>query len=98
MPHPIRFHPAALRDANEAAGWYAERSARAAIRFLDELDRLIESIAAAPDRFPLFEGVLRRAIFRRFPYYIVFRPDVAGITVLAIAHAKRRPNFWHGRS
>jgi plasmid stabilization system protein ParE len=31
MQRSVRFHPAALRDAKEAAAWYAERSARAAV-------------------------------------------------------------------
>jgi plasmid stabilization system protein ParE len=51
MPRSVRFHPAALQDAEEAAGWYAERSARAAVRFLDELDRLIDLIVISPSRF-----------------------------------------------
>jgi plasmid stabilization system protein ParE len=52
MPRVVRFHPAALQDAHEATAWYAERSVRAAIRFMDELDRLIERIAVSPDLFP----------------------------------------------
>jgi len=51
MPRAIRFHPAALQDAHEAAAWYADRSGRVAIRFLDELDRLIELVAASPTCF-----------------------------------------------
>ena len=98
MPRSVRFHPAALQDADEAAEWYAERSVRAAIRFLDELDRLIDLIAISPDRFPVFEADLRRAVFRRFPFYVVFRVDDADVVVIAVAHAKRRPRFWHGRT
>jgi plasmid stabilization system protein ParE len=48
----VRFHPAALQDAEEAVAWYAERSVRAALRFLDELDRLIDLVAVSPGRFP----------------------------------------------
>jgi plasmid stabilization system protein ParE len=98
MPRSVRFHPAALQDAEEAAGWYAERSVRAAVRFLDELDRLIDLIAISPNRFQVFDGDLRRAVFRRFPFYIVFRADDLNIVVLAVAHGKRRPRFWHNRT
>ena len=97
MRRSVRFHPAALQDADEAAAWYAERSVRAAIRFLDELDRLIDVIAGSPDRFQSFDGYLRRAVFRRFPFYIVFRADDLNVVVLAVAHGKRRPRFWQGR-
>ena len=43
MPRSVSFHPAAQQDADEAAAWYAERSVRAAVRFLDELDRVMIS-------------------------------------------------------
>ena len=98
MRRSVRFHPAALQDADEAAAWYAERSVRASIRFLDELDRLIDLIAASPERFPVFEVDLRTAVLRRFPFYVVFRADHLGIVVIAVAHGKRRPRFWRGRT
>ena len=98
MRRSVRFHPAALQDADEAAAWYAERSVRAAIRLLDELDRLVEFIAVSPNRFQVFDADLRRAVFRRFPFYIVYRADDLTAVVLAIAHGKRRPRFWYDRT
>ena len=98
MSKSVRFHPAALQDAEESAAWYADRSVRAAVRFLDELDRLIDLIAISPDRFQVFDADLRRAVFRRFPFYIVFRADDLDVVVLAVAHGKRRPRFWHNRT
>jgi len=97
MDRSVRFHPAAAQEADEAAAWYAERSTRAGIRFLDELDRLIDLIRASPESFPVFDSGLRRAVFRRFPFYVVFRMEDLNITVLAIAHGKRRPRYWRGR-
>ena len=97
MQRSVRFHPAALQDAEGAAAWYAERSVRAAVRFLDELDRLIDLIALSPDGYQTFDTDLRRAVLRRFPFYIVFRADVVNVVVLAVAHGKRRPRFWQNR-
>ena len=97
MRRPVRFHPAALQDADEAAAWYAERSVRAAVRFLDELDRLIDLVALSSDTFPVCDADFRRAVFRRFPFYLVFRADADSVTVLAVAHGKRRPGFWRDR-
>jgi len=97
MPRSVHFHPEAMRDADEAAAWYAERSIRAAARFLDELDRLIELIAVSPEGFQVFDGDQRRAVFRRFPFYIVFQADESNVVVVAVAHGKRRPRFWQDR-
>jgi plasmid stabilization system protein ParE len=98
MRRSVRFHPAALQDAGEAAAWYAERSVRAAVRFLDELDRLIDLIAVSPSQFQVFDADIRGAVFRRFPFYIVFRADDLNVVILAAAHGKRRPRFWHNRT
>jgi plasmid stabilization system protein ParE len=97
MRRSVRFHPAALQDADDAAAWYAERSSRAANRFLGELERLIDLIAVSPGRFRVFDGGFHSALFRRFPYYLVFRVDGADIVILAVAHGKRRPRFWRSR-
>src|SRR5689334_2005124 len=98
MRRSVRFHPGALQDADGAAGWYAERSIRTGLRFLNELERLIDVIADSPQRFPIFDFDLRRAIFRRFPFYIVFRADDVRIVVFAVAHGKWRPRFWQDRN
>src|SRR5262249_61070817 len=94
----VLFQPSAVHDADEATAWYAERTIRAAVRFLDELDRLIDLISVSPNRFPIFDADLRRALFRRFPFYIVFRADDVDLVVFAVAHGKRSPRFWRNRT
>jgi len=51
MRRSVSFHPAAQQDADEAVAWYAERSVRAAVRFLDELDRVLTSSPIRPTAF-----------------------------------------------
>jgi len=74
----------------------AEHSAAA--RFLGELDRLIDLLAASPEKFPPFDTDLRRAMFQRLPFYLVFRADDFNVLVLAVAHGKSRPGFWRDRA
>lgn len=97
MPRSVRFHPAAVEDAEAAVAWYAERSPAIADRFLQEFERLMDLISGSPERFQASDRGTRRALFRRFPYSIVFRMKDATIEVLAVAHAKRRPGFWRSR-
>lgn len=52
MALPVTFPPSAAIDADEAARGYAERSTRAAVRFLDDLDHLVERIAVSPQQIP----------------------------------------------
>jgi plasmid stabilization system protein ParE len=40
----------------------------------------------------------RRALVSRFPYQVVYRLRSADIVIVAIAHLKRHPGYWRGRS
>ena len=84
----------ARRDYAEALRWYADRSVDAATRFDNALSELFEAIAVEPDRFPSYDGRHRFAIMRTFPYRVVFRRRGEEVTVVAIAHHSREPNYW----
>jgi plasmid stabilization system protein ParE len=93
----LGFHPAAIDEAETATEWYLQRSKRAAVAFLHEVERVFERIADAPEQFPMFDFGTQRAFLHRFPYVIVFRETVAGVEIIAIAHGRRRPGYWQGR-
>jgi plasmid stabilization system protein ParE len=95
---PVEFHPAALAEAEATVAWYGERSFSAAQGFLTELERAIQAISEAPNRWPLFEQGCRRFPLRRFPYLLVYREKPASIEVVAVAHGRRRPGYWRPRT
>lgn len=97
MPHTLEFLDEALEEAEEAARWYAERSATAAVGFAEELDAAIERIERAPTAWPIHEHSTRRFLLRRFPYSVVYRIDATRVVIIAVAHAHRRPGFWRNR-
>ena len=45
-----------------------------------------------PDELPV-----RSAPVRRFPYRIAYLVVDDNIHVLAVAHLRRKPQYWHGR-
>lgn len=94
---PIDFHPEAIAEAAAAGEWYRERSDAAAAAFLTELDRAIESIAEAPDRWPQYLHQTRRFLLRRFPFSVVYRRVGDRVQVVAVAHGRRRPGYWRSR-
>lgn len=93
----LAFHPEAVMDARLARLWYAARNPKAAGAFMAELDHAIEQIQAHPQGWPLWVHGTRRYPLRRFPYLVVYQATAERITVLAVAHAKRRPGFWKSR-
>lgn len=93
----VRYFPEATRELEDAFEWYAERSLKAAEAFVDEIDRALAVILAAPEVWPSFEAGTRRYLLQRFPYSVVYRMIETGIVVVALPHHKRRPGYWHRR-
>jgi plasmid stabilization system protein ParE len=93
----VRVHPDAVRDIEDGITFYLSRSQVAAERFLTEIDESLDLVAEAPERWPLFRAGTRRFVMSAFPYSIIYRVVGNDIQVLAVAHAKRRPQYWRGR-
>jgi len=61
------------------------------------MERLLQEVAADPDRFRKFDPPARRHFSKDFPYAIIFvdKPDC--VWVVAIMHMKRQTGYWHAR-
>jgi len=94
---PVELHPAAIDEARAAREWYAARSPAAGAAFGAELDRAIEAIAAAPERWATYLHGTRRYLMNRFPYLVVYREAPDRVQVIAVAHGRRRPGYWRSR-
>jgi hypothetical protein len=69
---------------------------------VDEMASILPLVQDRPHSFPQLQGFderfeIRRALLTRFPYAIVFVVQPEEIRVLAVAHAKRRPQYWLSR-
>lgn len=93
----LRLHPAAIAEARAARQWYADRSENAAAAFVSELDRAVESILSAPDRWPPYIEGTRRFLMRRFPFMVIYRQRLHVLEVVAVAHGRRKPGYWRRR-
>jgi toxin ParE1/3/4 len=87
------LHPAAARDLRLATAFYRERDTDIALDFVKVIDRALATIVAAPSRWPVKNG-WRRFPLRRFPFVIAYRQAGDLIEIGAIAHRKRRPDYW----
>jgi len=99
---PVRFAPEIAGELAEAVLWYEERKEGLGTEFLAEIEATLPLVSARPRSFPQLQGLdpvleIRRALLERFPYALVFlvRPDE--VRVLAVAHARRRPEYWLSR-
>ena len=99
MRKPVRVHPDALAEADEAYNWLAARSADSAARFSQEVVAAYARIADGPHAFARHPyGPGRYCPLRRFPYVVIFEVHAEHIGVYAVAHTRRAPGYWSGRS
>jgi plasmid stabilization system protein ParE len=95
---PYRFHPAAAAEVEEAALFYESRMPNLGKSFASEVERTIALVREFPDAGTSLDHNLRRVLVARFPYAIVYRHDQDAVLVLAVAHQRRRPDYWRQRS
>jgi plasmid stabilization system protein ParE len=95
----LRVHEAAEKELLDGAKWYEKRQRDLGEQLVDEYQAAILRILAAPTSYPKVETArtrrdIRRCVLKRFPYYVAYELCADEIVILAVAHAKRRPNYW----
>ena len=89
--------PDAEAEIREAFLWYFERSAIAADAFRTEALEGIDRLHTDALMWPEDEDQVRRYILRHFPYAVFYEIDGRTVTVLAVAHQRRKPCYWRER-
>jgi plasmid stabilization system protein ParE len=93
----VRFRREAASDVVLAREWYDEQRPGLGGEFVRSLEDTIDVIAEFPEAFPEIAVGHRRAILRRFPYFLYYRIDRDGVDVLACLHSSRSPTAWRSR-
>ena len=85
--------PDAEAETRGAFFWYFERSPLAADAFRAEVTEAIDRLAATAHIWTADENGVRRYALDRFPYTLHYEFDGTTVTVLAVAHQRRRPGY-----
>ena len=62
--------------------------------FLDDVQRAIDSIRQRPEIGANIGYGFRRVLAQRFPFSIIYWIEDGEVVVAAVAHQRRRPNYW----
>lgn len=89
-------------EAQEAALFYDVRSPGLGFEFLDAFIEALGAIGENPQRFARVETLRTRREIRsyplsKFPFNVIYEVQREQVLVLAVAHARRRPNYWKNR-
>ena len=99
MKRPIRMGAAASAELYEAVRWYEEQRPGLGSELLDAVSGTLNFASNNPLAGAAIssDARTRRLIVRRFPYQIVYRMRREEILIVAVAHFKRRPDYWKDR-
>jgi plasmid stabilization system protein ParE len=93
----ITFHQDARAELLESAHYYEERNQGLGQSFIDDVEAAIDEIQQNPHACALVSSELRRKIIRRFPFGLLYVEESDRIRIIAVAHFKRRPEYWRDR-
>lgn len=93
----VTFHEDARAEFAEAAHYYEDRVPGLGSAFTDDVEQGLEIIALNPKSSERVSDNLRRKVLLRFPYSLIYAEEPDRIRVLAVAHHKRRPEYWRYR-
>ena len=90
----------ALEELQLAAKFYAERGGNElGLAFVTEFERVANLVASNPMMGNQLRKNRRFYPFRRFPYSVFYYiSENDELRIVAIAHQRRRPNYWSQRS
>ncbi|MDO8908414.1 MAG: type II toxin-antitoxin system RelE/ParE family toxin [Pseudohongiella sp.] len=89
------FHPAAEAEFLEAIGYYESKVSGLGDALIHEFSALADLIGESPKAWKIeLPPDIRKAHLLRFPLAIVYRVMSDSFQVLAIAHDRRRPQYW----
>lgn len=94
----LHIQPAAVEDAETAAGWYEAQRPGLGIEFILELDAAIAKAVESSSAYELKYRKVRRVLMRRYPYAVYFIPESNAVEVIAILHQHRDPSTWQSRA
>jgi plasmid stabilization system protein ParE len=94
---PAIFLPEAARELEEAILYYELRSQGLGKQFSMETESAVKDIEKDPEIWPLFKESTRRRLLKRFPFAILYRVEATEVVIVAVAHLRRKPDYWKDR-
>jgi toxin ParE1/3/4 len=95
----VCFDEHAVADFDAITKYYLRINRGLAARFIEELDKQIRLLVGNPRLGQALEDDYRRFPLPKFPYTVTYEIDASKnvITIAALSHQRRRPDYWRGR-
>ncbi len=102
MTRRFRTEPEAAAELGDAAVWYESQRTGLGLELIAAVDATIERIGRWSQAAPHVHGVPRelsvhKAPVGSFPCGVAYLETPDSIRILAFAHDRREPGYWHTR-
>lgn len=92
------IHPEAEAEFYDAVAYFDLQVDGLGKDFAREVFSTINRIVDLPFGWSLVTENIRRCLCKRFPYGLIYEiVDEEHVTILAIAHSSREPDYWKNR-
>jgi toxin ParE1/3/4 len=98
VPVPLILTEKAQDDLDDAFQWYEDQEPGLGKEFIRCIDAKISELNRHPHHHQVVQNDrVRRALINRFPFSIYFVNEEELVTIFAILHQRRSPQFWKSR-
>jgi len=94
----LRFLPAAREELDAAASYMEDRVVGLGGEFLDDVERTSTLLCQFSQIGRRLDSIHREVPLQRFTFNLVYRKFHGETVVVAVAHKRRRPGYWRGRT
>jgi toxin ParE1/3/4 len=95
---PVIIHSEAIEELDGAVSYYEDQKVGLGLDFLAEVEQTLSKIQQNPNLGAVYKVTeSRRYVIQRFPFLVFYAELEELIWVVAIAHGKRRPEYWRKR-
>ncbi len=88
----------AKQEFDEAFVYYEQRQVGLGEELRSAIKAQVAKIKTHPDAWMLIRPGIRKCLGTQFPYDLIYERHASLIVILAVAHKKRRPNYWSART
>jgi toxin ParE1/3/4 len=93
----VIFNPLAEQELLDAVSYYEEQEAGLGLEYLSEVEHAVNFLMRYPETGAKVRDSIRRLPLPKFPYSLLYSVLEEQIRILAVAHHKRKPQYWIDR-
>ncbi|MCG2634508.1 MAG: type II toxin-antitoxin system RelE/ParE family toxin [Gammaproteobacteria bacterium] len=93
----VRFYKTAEREFDDAVAHYEQQQPGLGQQYRNAVKEALGRIRKFPNAYSPISERTRRCLLSKFPYGIIYRHTDNEITVIAVAHLHRQPEYWSGK-